>query len=66
MTDWTLFFRVLTRHRQGYRMTLSYSEAANHPGQDILAQVLFMVPVPEGHPIGLTAHAEEWIAGDAA
>ncbi len=66
MTPWVPFFQILCRHRQGYRMNLSYSEAANHPGQDNLARVLYMVPLPEGHPIGLTALVEEWITtGDA-
>ncbi len=61
MTIWVEFFRVLCRHRQGHLMTLPYPVAVDHPGD--VAQCLYMVPLPEGHPIGLTAHAEEWITG---
>ncbi len=63
MTDWRTFFRILIRHRQGHRMTLPYSTAVEHPGD--VARCLYMVPLPTGHPIGLSAHAEEWITGDA-
>ncbi len=64
MTTWVEFFRVMTRHRQGFRMTLPYEMAVNHPGD--VARTLYMVPLPEGHPIGLTALVEEWITGGAA
>ncbi len=64
MTIWVEFFRVLTRHRQGFRMTLPYPVAVDHPGD--VARCLYMVPLPTGHPIGLTALVEEWIVGDAA
>ncbi len=64
MTPWISFFQILCRHRQGYRMTLPYSAAVDHPGD--VARTLYMVPMPTGHPIGLTALAAEWITGDAA
>ncbi len=64
MTTWVEFHRVLCRHRQGYRMTLDYEAAANHPGQDSLPRVLFMVPLPEGDANGRTLLAGEWIAGE--
>ena len=65
MTPWIPFFQVLCRHRQGYRMTLPYSVAVEHRGD--VARCLYMVPLPTGHPIGISALASEWIAaGDAA
>ncbi len=64
--DWLEFFRIICRHRQGHGMTLSYEAAVNHPGQDNLARVLFMVPVPVSEAMGITAQAEEWMEGDAA
>ena len=64
MTTWVPFFQLLCQHRPGYRMTLPYHAAVDHPGD--VARILFMVPPPDGHPIGLTAHAAEWIAGGTA
>lgn len=60
MTHWIPFFQTLCLHRQGYRMTLQYADAVDHPGD--VAGCLFMVPLPSGHSMGVTAHAKEWIA----
>ncbi len=65
--SWINFFRVLVMHRRGYSAGFSMEAAAN--AQDIIvnamARTLFMVPLPEGHPIGLSAQAKDWISEGA-
>ncbi len=64
--DWREFFRILCGHRQGYKLGLSYEEAVDYSRQDALPLPLFMVPLPVGHPRGITALAKEWISGSVA
>lgn len=66
MINWLPFFQILCCHRPGYGLALPYGAAVSHPGQDQLHRILYMVPPPEGHPIGMSALAEEWIATESA
>jgi hypothetical protein len=68
MTEWVHFFRIVTSHRTGYFARLD-PKIVPHFDDDHISQMarrLYMVPLPDGHPIGLTAQAEEWIARPVA
>jgi len=68
MTIWVPFFQVLCRHRQGHdghldaRIVSSFDD--HHTNR--MAQTLYMVPMPDGHPMELTKLAIEWLQTEGA
>lgn len=63
--NWVEFFHVLTMHRQGVAFTRSYEDVVLRDVEGTFApraaKALDMVPLPDGHPNGLTAQAIEWL-----